>query len=201
MPNRVASHSRLRRRQTSCLPNVKSISQPGIVPDLDNSHLTYRVETTASCAYDLITGRVDSPASPAIAIFPPFSITTAGVFTSVSRQPVYLDNHATTRTDPRVVEAMLPYFTEQYGNAASVSHRFGWDAAAAVDDARERVARAIGAEAREIVFTSGATEANNLAIKGTAWARTRHGKHLVTAASEHKAVLDPIKRLGAKAGR
>jgi len=113
----------------------------------------------------------------------------------VSRPPVYLDNHATTRTDPRVVEAMLPYFTEQYGNAASVSHRFGWDAAAAVEDARERIAHAIGAEAREIVFTSGATEANNLAIKGTAWARSRHGNHLVTAACEHKAVLDPIKRL------
>jgi len=108
---------------------------------------------------------------------------------------VYLDNHSTTRTDPRVVAAMLPYFTEQYGNAASVSHRFGWDAATAVDGARERIAQAIGAEAREIVFTSGATEANNLAIKGTASARTRRGNHLVTAASEHKAVLDPIKRL------
>ncbi len=108
---------------------------------------------------------------------------------------MYLDNHATTQTDPRVVAAMLPYFTEQYGNAGSVSHRFGWDAAAAVDEARERVACAIGALAREIVFTSGATEANNLAIKGTAWAKARHGKHIVTAASEHKAVLDPIKRL------
>ncbi len=113
----------------------------------------------------------------------------------LSREPVYLDNHATTRTDPRVVAAMLPYFTEQYGNAASVSHRFGWEAAAAVDAARERIAGAIGALAREIVFTSGATEANNLAIKGTAWSKSRHGKHLVTAASEHKAVLDPIKRL------
>jgi cysteine desulfurase len=91
---------------------------------------------------------------------------------------------------------MLPFFTEQYGNAASISHRFGWEAAEAVEHAREQVARAIGADAREIVFTSGATEANNLAIKGTAWIRARHGKHLVTAASEHKAVLDPIKRLG-----
>jgi len=108
---------------------------------------------------------------------------------------VYLDNHATTRTDPRVVAAMLPHFTEQYGNAASISHRFGWDAAEAVEHAREQIAQAIGAEAREIVFTSGATEANNLAIKGTAWAKTRHGNHLVTAASEHKAVLDPIRRL------
>jgi cysteine desulfurase len=109
--------------------------------------------------------------------------------------PVYLDNHATTRTDPRVVAAMIPYFTELYGNSASVSHRFGWEAAEAVERAREQVARAIGAEAREIVFTSGATEANNLAIKGVARASTPRGNHLVTAVCEHKAVLDPIRRL------
>jgi cysteine desulfurase len=108
---------------------------------------------------------------------------------------VYLDNHATTRTDPAVVEAMVPFFTEHYGNAASVSHRYGWDADEAVEHAREQVARAIGAESREIVFTSGATESNNLAIKGLAHAAARRGKHLVTAASEHKAVLDPIKRM------
>lgn len=109
--------------------------------------------------------------------------------------PVYLDNHATTRTDPRVLEAMLPYFTEMYGNSASVSHRFGWDAGAAVDRAREQVAAAIGAEPREIVFTSGATEADNLAIKGALPALKAKGNHLVTAATEHKAVLDPMKRL------
>ncbi len=109
--------------------------------------------------------------------------------------PVYLDNHATTRADPRVVEAMLPYFTETYGNAASVSHRFGWDAAAAVDRAREQVAALIGAEAREVVFTSGATEANNLAIKGALPVLKRKGNHLVTAATEHRAVLDPMRRL------
>ena len=109
--------------------------------------------------------------------------------------PVYLDNHATTRTDPRVFEAMIPYFTELYGNSASVSHRFGWEAAEAVERARAQVALAIGAEAREIVFTSGATESNNLAIKGIARTRARAGNHLVTAVSEHKAVLDPIKRL------
>jgi cysteine desulfurase len=110
-------------------------------------------------------------------------------------KPVYLDNHATTRTDPRVVEAMLPYFTEMYGNAASTSHRFGWEALEAVDRAREQVASALGANAREIIFTSGATESNNLAIKGVAHAASRRGKHLVTAAAEHKAVLDPFKRL------
>jgi cysteine desulfurase len=114
---------------------------------------------------------------------------------TVRSTPVYLDNHATTRTDPRVIEAMLPYFTEHYGNAASTSHRFGWEAGEAVDRAREQVARSIGALARDIVFTSGATESNNLAIKGVAQALIRRGNHLVTAASEHKAVLDPIKRL------
>ena len=109
--------------------------------------------------------------------------------------PVYLDNHSTTRTDPRVVEAMLPYFTEMYGNAASVSHRFGWDAKDAVDRARQQVADAIGAEAKEIVFTSGATESNNLAIKGVAQALKRKGDHLVASVTEHKSVLDTVKRL------
>jgi cysteine desulfurase len=109
--------------------------------------------------------------------------------------PVYLDNHATTRPDPRVVEAMLPYFTTLYGNAASLSHRYGWDAAAAVDRAREQVAEALGADPREIVFTSGATEANNLALKGAVAHLKRRGNHLVTAATEHKAVLDPLRRL------
>jgi cysteine desulfurase len=114
---------------------------------------------------------------------------------AVLKLPIYLDNHATTRTDPRVLAEMLPYFTERYGNAASISHRFGWDAGEAVDRAREQLALAIGAEAKDIVFTSGATEANNLAIKGAAQASRRKGKHLVTAASEHRAVLDPMKRL------
>lgn len=109
--------------------------------------------------------------------------------------PVYLDNHSTTRVDPRVLEAMLPYFTEIYGNAASVSHRFGWDAGAAVDRARGQVAAAIGAESKEIVFTSGATESNNLALKGALPHVKRKGNHLVTVGSEHKAVLDPMKRL------
>jgi cysteine desulfurase len=113
----------------------------------------------------------------------------------VLKLPIYLDNHATTRTDPRVVEAMLPFFTEVYGNAASISHRFGWEAGEAVERARHQVAGAIGAEAKEIIFTSGATESNNLAIKGAALALKRKGNHLVTAATEHKAVLDTVERL------
>ena len=111
--------------------------------------------------------------------------------------PIYLDNHSTTRPDPRVIAAMMPYLTEVYGNAASVSHRFGWDAEAAVDKARGQVANLFNAEPREIVFTSGATESNNLAIKGAAVSLRAKGKnHLITSAVEHRAVLDPIKRLG-----
>jgi cysteine desulfurase len=109
--------------------------------------------------------------------------------------PIYLDNHATTRVDPRVVEVMLPYFTTTYGNAASVSHQFGWDAAAAVDHAREQIAALIGAEAREVILTSGGTESNNLAIKGVLPVVKARGNHVVTAATEHKSVLDPLKRL------
>jgi cysteine desulfurase len=111
-------------------------------------------------------------------------------------RPVYLDNHATTRVDPRVVETMLPYFGEIYGNAASTSHSFGWEAKEAVDAGREKIAAAIGASSREIVFTSGATESNNLAIRGVAERQNRRGNHLVTVSTEHKAVLDPIARLG-----
>jgi cysteine desulfurase len=115
--------------------------------------------------------------------------------------PIYLDNAATTRTDPRVVESMLPYFTEIYGNAGSRNHRFGWDAEEAVDNARRQVAELIGADRKEIIFTSGSTESNNLAIKGAAnmYAKGPAGTtgrgHIITCAIEHKATLDPCKRL------
>jgi cysteine desulfurase len=109
--------------------------------------------------------------------------------------PVYMDNNSTTRTDPRVVEAMLPFFSDDYGNAASKTHVFGWKAEEAVDAAREQIAEALGASAKEIVFTSGATESNNLAIKGAAAMLHSRGNHLVTLQTEHKAVIDPCKRL------
>jgi cysteine desulfurase len=109
-------------------------------------------------------------------------------------QTVYMDNHATTRVDPRVVEAMLPYFTDKYGNPHSV-HSAGHEARDAVDTARTSIAISIGADPSEIVFTSGATESNNLAIRGVAERERRRGNHLVSVATEHKAVLDPLARL------
>jgi cysteine desulfurase len=111
------------------------------------------------------------------------------------KTPIYMDNNATTRTDPRVVDAMLPYFTEKFGNAASRNHAFGWEAEEAVDNAREQIGSLIGSSAKEIVFTSGATESNNLAIKGVAAMYRKKGDHIITTVTEHKAVLDPCKRL------
>lgn len=109
--------------------------------------------------------------------------------------PVYLDNHATTRVDPCVIEAMLPYFTEVYGNAGSTTHSFGWEARDAVRAARESLARSINAAPDEIVFTSGATESDNLAIFGVAERPKRRGDHLISVTTEHKAVLDPLYKL------
>lgn len=111
------------------------------------------------------------------------------------KRPIYMDHHATTPVDPRVLEVMLPFFNEEFGNAASRSHGFGWRAENAVEEARDKVARAIGARGKEIVFTAGATESNNLAIKGALEFHRDRGDHVVTCVTEHNAVLHPLRAL------
>lgn len=109
--------------------------------------------------------------------------------------PVYMDNHSTTPMDPRVLDAMMPYFTEKFGNAASRNHSFGWEAEKAVDDARRRIAALIHADSKEIIFTSGATESDNLALKGVVEMYREKGDHIITSMTEHRAILDTAKRL------
>jgi cysteine desulfurase len=109
-------------------------------------------------------------------------------------RPIYLDHHATTPVDPRVLEVMLPYFGEKFGNASSVNHAFGWEAAEAVESAREKIARLLHADSRSLIFTSGATEANNLVLKGVVRAAAPQS-HVITTAAEHRSVLDPLRRL------
>src|SRR4030095_11530520 len=115
--------------------------------------------------------------------------------------PIYMDYHATTPVDPRVLEAMLPFFTQHFGNSASRNHAFGWEAEEAVENARKQVADLIGASAKEVIFTSGATEANNLAIKGVAEMYREKGNHIITCVTEHKAVIDTCKKLEKQGAR
>ena len=116
-------------------------------------------------------------------------------FATAPHFPIYLDYSATTPVDPRVADAMIPFLREQFGNPASRSHAYGWSAEAAVEEARQNVANMVGADPREIIWTSGATESNNLALKGAAQFYKTKGKHIITVKTEHKSVLDTVREL------
>src|SRR3954462_1051233 len=132
---------------------------------------------------------------------PNWQITNCSGARMAIKLPIYMDYHATTPVDPRVVEAMLPYFSEKFANAASRNHPFGWAAEEAVDYAREQVAKLINADPKEIIFTSGATEGDNLAIKGVFEMYASKGNHIITAVTEHKAVLDACKHIEKTGGQ
>src|SRR5688500_1518555 len=136
-----------------------------------------------------------APAAPGLTDSPHPSPAYAGVGPAPVQLPIFMDNHSTTPVDPRVLDTMLPFFTQHFGNAASRNHVFGWTAEAAVENARAQVAALIGGDAKEIVFTSGATEADNLALKGVAGFYKKQGNHIITVETEHKAILDSCKRL------
>src|SRR5260370_14631266 len=157
---------------TSRTSETRSVSVPTGMKTLNR-----RIIEGAGCAN---SGKVNYTGSQAIPTIRP-----------IVTKTIYLDYHATTPVDPRVLEAMLPFFGPKFGNAASGTHSFGWEAEAGVEVARKRIAELAGAAAREIVFTSGATEADNLALKGVVAAARGAGTHIVTVGTEHKAVLDP----------
>jgi selenocysteine lyase/cysteine desulfurase len=174
-------------------PAVKrAISQPVVKPVRMNAPNSVFALGNAFAKSDRLRIAAQRSAPPFLA---------PGLPTEPRTFPIYMDYGATTPVDPRVVDAMIPWLREHFGNPASRSHAWGWEAEEAVEKAREQVAELIGADPREIVWTSGATESNNLAIKGAAHFYKASGKHLITVKTEHKAVLDTCASWSARASR